>query len=740
MAVKKLSLQSIIGGGYNDFWTTTARYRVVKGSRASKKSKTAAINRIVRLLEYPESNYLCIRRYANTIRDSIFSDCKWAINRLGLEGYFSYTVSPFEVTYIPTGQKILFRGLDEGTKVTSISVPKGVLNFVDIEEAYEISESDFDKVDLSIRGEVPKGYFKQLTLLFNPWSANSWLKARFFDNPDENTFIKTTTYECNEWLDDADRRVLELMRQNNTRRYAIEGQGEWGISEGLVYENWEVQNFEVEELRKTTAAAFGLDFGFTDPTAFVAMLIDKANYVIYVFDEWYKTGVTNKDIAEQLIKIGYGGQRIICDSAEPKSIQELVDNGISHAEGSRKGRDSVSHGIQLIQNYKIIIKPHCKEFIKEISNYCWGKDSYNGGIGWLYPYYDENGQFKFKKFHPWEVLPFWKDEEHTELDFAVRIYDELGYKGTEEVIYTFVEVYDTNGIHRFEYDRASCILTPDYQTYYFELPTDGEIIPYNWNRVPLIAFKANSHELPLIRRCKSLQDGINDVMSSFADGMQENASGNTILVIKNYDGENLGEFRYNLSQYKAVKVRTIDGADGGLDSLQIEVNCENYKTILEELKKALVRNCRGYDAEDLKSSGSPNEMTIKSVYSDIDLDANELETEYQAAFEELLWFVNQHLINTGAGNFTDEPVEIIFNRDMMVNESQIITDLNASSGILSHRTLVANHPYINDVDAEMEQIKNEAEDSINQYQGAFGSDLVFPKISDADEADNDDDE
>ena len=229
-------------------------------------------------------------------------------------------------------------------------------------------------------------------------------------------------------------------------------------------------------------------------------------------------------------------------------------------------------------------------------------------------------------------------------------------------------------------------------------------------------------------------------MSSFADGMQENASGNTILVIKNYDGENLGEFRYNLSQYKAVKVRTIDGADGGLDSLQIEVNCENYKTILEELKKALVRNCRGYDVEGLKSSGSPNEMTIKSVYSDIDLDANELETEYQAAFEELLWFVNQHLINTGAGNFTDESVEIIFNRDMMVNESQIITDLNASSGILSHRTLVANHPYINDVDAEMEQIKNEAEDSINQYQGAFGSDLAFPKTQDTDEADNDDDE
>ena len=152
--------------------------------------------------------------------------------------------------------------------------------------------------------------------------------------------------------------------------------------------------------------------------------------------------------------------------------------------------------------------------------------------------------------------------------------------------------------------------------------------------------------------------------------MEENASGNTIIVIKNYDGENLGEFRRNLTQYKAVKVRTIDGADGGIDSLQIEVNCENYKAILTELRKAVIRNCRGYDVEELKSNGSPNEMTIKSVYSDIDLDANEIETEYQASFEQLLWFVNQHLITTGVGDFTNEDVEIIFNREQQENKPQ----------------------------------------------------------------------
>lgn len=363
-----------------------------------------------------------------------------------------------------------------------------------------------------------------------------------------------------------------------------------------------------------------------------------------------------------------------------------------------------------------------KQFHKTLKNI--GKDSYNGGIGWVYPYYNENGEFKFKRFRPWEVLPFWKDEEHTELDFAVRVYEQTGYKGTESVVYTFVEVYDTKGIHVFEYDRKKNILTPDYATYYFEMPNlnegDEEIIGYNWNRVPLIPFKSNNYEIPLLKKCKSLQDAVNHILSSFADGMEENVSGNTVLVIKNYDGENLGEFRRNLTQYKAVKVRTIDGADGGIDSLQIEVNCENYKTILKELRQAIIRNCRGYDVEELKSNGAPNEMTIKSVYSDIDLDANEIETEYQASFEQLLWFVNQHLINMGQGNFTNEDVEIIFNRDMMVNESQIIADINASSNILSQKTLIANHPYVTDVDAELEQIEDEAQKNMEAYGFPYG--------------------
>ena len=373
-----ISLQKVIGKGYADFWKTKKRYRVCKGSRGSKKSKTTALNMIERLYEYPESNGLCVRRFSNTLRDSVYSDLKWAIHRLGLDRFFDCTVSPMQITRRSTGQKILFRGLDDGLKITSISVDKGYLCFVWIEEAYEIfDESDFNKLDMSIRGEVPEGYFKQITLTFNPWSATSWLKKRFFDNPDDNTFVETTTWQCNEWLDEADRKIFLDMKEKNPRRYRIEGNGDWGIAEGLIYENVVFDEvFDIEELRKKEGvkAAFGNDFGFTDPNAFICCLVDNADMRIYIFDEWYQTGVTNKVIAQKIKTMGYGSQQIICDCADAKSIAELRDEGI-HAEPSRKGKDSVNHGIQLIQNYQIVVHPKCVEFRKEIENYCWKKDS-----------------------------------------------------------------------------------------------------------------------------------------------------------------------------------------------------------------------------------------------------------------------------------------------------------------------------------------------------------------------------
>jgi len=288
MSCEILKFREIVGHGYGDFINTKRRYRVCKGSHGSKKSKTQALDMMMKLKLYPLSNALCVRRYFTTLHDSVFSDLKWAIHRLQMDEDWICTVSPMQFTNVFTGQKILFRGLDDGLKITSISVDKDVLCWVWIEEAYKITnEDDFNKLDLSIRGEIPEGYFKQITLTFDPWSAISWLKARFFDKPDEDVFVKTTTWECNEWLDEADRAIFLKMRKNNPRRYRIEREGEWGIAEGLIYTNVIYETFDANEIRRINGieSAFGLDFGYTDPNAFICALVDNAAMRIYIFDD-----------------------------------------------------------------------------------------------------------------------------------------------------------------------------------------------------------------------------------------------------------------------------------------------------------------------------------------------------------------------------------------------------------------------------------------------------------------------
>ena len=219
--------------------------------------------------------------------------------------------------------------------------------------------------------------------------------------------------------------------------------------------------------------------------------------------------------------------------------------------------------------------------------------------------------------------------------------------------------------------------------------------------------------MPLLKKVKSLQDALNLMYSNYTNNMQEDPR-NTILVLKNYDGEDLGEFRQNLSTYGAVKVRTADGSQGGVDTLSIQVNAENYKVIIDLLKKAIIENAMGYDAKDDRLSGNANQMNIQSMYSDIDLDANKMETEYKASLQRLLWFVNAYLSQTGQGNF-DEDVEIVFNRDVLINEGEAIDNCVKSLNVLSKETVVKNHPWVNDVNAEMELInkQNEEEYSIS---------------------------
>lgn len=419
----EVDLNKIIGKEYEPFWYSRERYRAVKGSRGSKKSKVTALFYISMMEKYDMANLVVIRKHLNTHRTSTRNDLIWAIHRLGLDNNWYYSKSDngdLTITRLGTNQKIFFRGFDDPLNITSFSVAHGVLCWAWFEEAFQIeSEEDFDKVDKSIRGKMPDGseledhgLWKQITFTFNAWSDKWWGKRRFFDkcpdvnitedmlddynngkrkrinrfscNKKENIFVGTTIYAANEFLDKDDIDVFNLTRVNNPIAFNIEGLGNWGISEGLIFRNWTVMDFDYKQIIKKSIningktdlkMRFGLDFGYSnDVAALIACIVDEKNMRIWIFDEFYKVGQTNMMLAEMIRYKGFNKEVIRCDSAEPKSIDELKYYGINRAVASLKGKDSIRQGISRLQDYKIIVHSRCQNAIIEFNNYVWKKD------------------------------------------------------------------------------------------------------------------------------------------------------------------------------------------------------------------------------------------------------------------------------------------------------------------------------------------------------------------------------
>lgn len=384
-----IDLEEAVGLNYDDFLYTKKRYLVCKGSRGSKKSCTTALKIIYFMMKYSglKPNTLVIRKYFNTHKNSTRAQLIWAIDKLGVRDLWNIPKGELTLTFKLTGQQILFRGMDDPQSITSITVPDGYLCWTWIEESFQITkEEDFNKLDMSIRGQLPPGLFHQFILTFNPWSDRHWLKARFFDNPDENTLAITTNYMMNEFLSESDIRLYEIMKERYPRRYRIEGLGEWGIAEGLIFENWHEEDFDIDELieknrgkrteRGLTAfvQCCGIDFGYTDPTAFVALYADIKDYKLYVYHEMFEIQMENRKIAGELIQDGFGDCVIMADSEDPRTIRELSLLGLHGIRGAKKGSGSVLGGIQKLCDYEIIVHPRCQHFIESICNYAWKKD------------------------------------------------------------------------------------------------------------------------------------------------------------------------------------------------------------------------------------------------------------------------------------------------------------------------------------------------------------------------------
>ena len=403
--VQSFSLRNLIGCGYDEWfynldpskeiykdgmtkseWAKSIRYWCVKGSRHSKKSFTIAYWILINMMAFPWSNTLVVRKIDKTLRHSCYALLKKCMSILGVRDRWKCNESTMEMTYRPTGQKILFSGLDDSQKLSSLQVEHGVMCWLWVEEAYQInSEEEFDKLDQSFRGKMPDGAFIRVMISLNPWNRTHWIRTKFFETEegrpldDPDVYAHTTNYLINEWASEVDLKFFERMKRLNPRQYEVAGLGNWGSPEGLIYNNWEEFEFDYNAVarRPGVVAINGLDFGFSaDPTSLVCMLYDEEHYELYIYDELYVKGYTSQMRYDAICEMGHKNSVIYYDSAGALDSAELMELGMSNLIPYNKAgeKNSILNGINFLRSLKIYVHPRCVDTLVEFENYMWYVD------------------------------------------------------------------------------------------------------------------------------------------------------------------------------------------------------------------------------------------------------------------------------------------------------------------------------------------------------------------------------
>lgn len=357
---------------FNDvYFTYLYKYdeplEVYYGSAGSGKSVFIAQKLLIKALN-DKRKVLVIRKVGNSQKESCWRLFLELLSQWKIYKYCNIRVSDMSIE-LPNGSILLCKGLDDPEKI------KSIVGITDVwcEEGTELTEEDFDQLILRMRA---KKNDLQMFISFNPVSKASWCYKRWFSKEAvEHPFILKTTYKDNKFLPQQYIEKLENMINTNPVYYHIYALGEWASLDKLVFNNWTVQEFDHKQIKGELLC--GLDFGYVnDPTAFIASILTEDT--IYIFREWGDTGQTNPMIAKAIENMGFAKSLIIADSAESKSIEEIRQNGIYRIRPAEKGPDSVLHGIQKLQQYKIIVHPSCIETITEFENYAWKKDRKSG--------------------------------------------------------------------------------------------------------------------------------------------------------------------------------------------------------------------------------------------------------------------------------------------------------------------------------------------------------------------------
>lgn len=357
------------------------RYEVIYGGAGSGKSWFVAQKKVYQHLNDKGRKTLVIRKVGNTLRHSVFSQIKQTISEWGVGDLFDVPKGKtnFDI-YGPNGNQFIFSGLDDVEKLKSIV---GITD-IWIEEASEISDDDFTQLDLRLRGKA--AFPKQITLTFNPISALSWLKKRFFDVSDkEKISILKTTYLDNKFIDDEYREMIESLKDIDPVMYKIYGLGDWGVLGNLILTNWEVKDVS-QKPRDYDQVLQGMDFGYNHPSAFLRIGLKDGE--LNIFQEVYERKLTNQDFIDLVKPLVTPNDLIIADNAEPDRIEEFNRNNLN-VVGAKKGPDSVRAGIEWLRRHKINIHPSCINAIKEIQGWKYKEDKDGNVLDEPVPFKDD---------------------------------------------------------------------------------------------------------------------------------------------------------------------------------------------------------------------------------------------------------------------------------------------------------------------------------------------------------------
>lgn len=334
-----------------------------------------------------------------------------------------------------------------------------------------------------------------------------------------------------------------------------------------------------------------------------------------------------------------------------------------------------------------------------------GAETSNKGIAWMHVYIDSEGLFRTMKISSEQIIPLWLDNDHEELQALIRYYDVEVYEGKEKKYITKIEYWTPDNVAYYVKQKGEVIV--DAEMYLDEANSyDGHFKvgdeAKNWGKVPFIPFKNNDFELPDLQFIKTLVDNYDLSRSDVANLLEDIK--NVIFVLKGYGGQSLGVFMRDLAYYRAIKIDSDE--DAGVDSIESDIDIDAAKEHYNTLKNDIFDFGQGVDKSSDKLGNSPSGIALKFIYSGLDLKCNALEDSFKWAFEQLLYFVNMYLTETKQ-TVSDKEISIVFNRDIAINESQTITDAQNSKGVISNKTIISNHPWVDKVDEEIKQIEEE---------------------------------